>query len=275
MRESIHFAPNERKSAKQQALAVVKALQSSNALPIMRNLMHLRLVLPSDQLDEARAKLRAMDEGAERIQMGDVETHEGSTDDTAAASASAQSVALDCRADPSLYRPIAEMVGTLGGSLHVVALKASGSAAEGGLDAKSRPADSAAARRDSPALPMAGGLVNGNTAAAAVAAMGGAIAGGRGGNMPVAVGRGKGGGKGGSDGKDDPGLAARRAERMFKVNMRSADNGDPVAQLEVGKAYLNGLGVERDPVQARHWLEQAFQQGVQVAKAHLDQVPAD
>jgi TPR repeat protein len=60
---------------------------------------------------------------------------------------------------------------------------------------------------------------------------------------------------------------------MFKINFRSADNGDPVAQLEVGKAYLSGVGVEQDAAQARNWLEQALRQGVQAAKAHLEQLP--
>ena len=36
--------------------------------------------------------------------------------------------------------------------------------------------------------------------------------------------------------------AAARAARMFKLNLRNAENGDPVAQLEVGKAYLEGRG---------------------------------
>ena len=63
--------------------------------------------------------------------------------------------------------------------------------------------------------------------------------------------------------------SAGRAERMFRLNMRSAEQGDPVAQLEVGKAFLDGVGAEQNTELARHWLEQAEQQGVKAATAHL------
>lgn len=59
---------------------------------------------------------------------------------------------------------------------------------------------------------------------------------------------------------------------MFKLNLRNAKQGDPVVQLEVGKAYLNGLGVAADEGQARHWLKQATQQGVNAAKTHLESI---
>ena len=57
---------------------------------------------------------------------------------------------------------------------------------------------------------------------------------------------------------------------MFKLNLRNAENGDPVAQLEVGRAYLGGNGVEADEDQARTWLQQAAQQGVNAAKTQLE-----
>jgi len=257
MRESIHFAPNERKSAKQQALGVVKALQASDALPIMRALMHLRLVMPANKLDEARAGLRGLEGAEERMQLGKVEAHDNSPEAGATAPSDVPFVALECRADPSLYRPIAELVGLFGGSLHMVAHKASGGAAESG-EGSGRVASVVGSGTQAPVAASHDTAVGGTTAAGA----------------PIAPERGEGGRGGGRGGKDDDlAAAARRAERMFKVNLRSADHGDPVAQLEVGKAYLNGVGVEHDAVQARHWLEQALRQGVQAAKAHLDQLP--
>ena len=56
---------------------------------------------------------------------------------------------------------------------------------------------------------------------------------------------------------------------MFKLNLRNAEKGDPVAQLEVGKAFLDGMGVEADVQQGKDWLRQAAQQGVDAAKIRL------
>lgn len=66
------------------------------------------------------------------------------------------------------------------------------------------------------------------------------------------------------------GAADKRAERMFKLNLRNAENGDPVAQLEVGKAYLEGKGVEADEAKGREYLRQAAQQGVKQATSRLE-----
>jgi TPR repeat protein len=55
-------------------------------------------------------------------------------------------------------------------------------------------------------------------------------------------------------------------------NLKSAENGDPVAQLEVGKACLEGKGVERDEAAGRKWLEQAALQGVQAATKRLQEI---
>ena len=64
--------------------------------------------------------------------------------------------------------------------------------------------------------------------------------------------------------------ASSRAARMFKLNMRNAENGDPVAQLEVGKAYIEGKGVDVDASEGKRWLEQAAQQGVNAAISRLE-----
>ena len=50
---------------------------------------------------------------------------------------------------------------------------------------------------------------------------------------------------------------------------KSAEKGDPVAQLEVGKALVDGIGVAADAAQGKAWLEQAAQQGVHAATARL------
>ena len=57
---------------------------------------------------------------------------------------------------------------------------------------------------------------------------------------------------------------------MFKLNSRNAENGDPVAQLELGKAYLDGAGCAADAEQGRHWLQQAALHGVNAAKERLE-----
>ena len=57
---------------------------------------------------------------------------------------------------------------------------------------------------------------------------------------------------------------------MFKLNLRNAENGDPIGQFEVGKAYLDGVGVEVDVQKGRSWLEQAAQQGVNAATSRLE-----
>ena len=56
----------------------------------------------------------------------------------------------------------------------------------------------------------------------------------------------------------------------FRLNLRNAETGDPVAQLEVGKAYLDGKGVEANAAEGRRWLEQAAQQGVNAATSRLE-----
>ena len=57
---------------------------------------------------------------------------------------------------------------------------------------------------------------------------------------------------------------------MFARHLKSAENGDPVAQLEVGKAYIEGKGVGVDASEGKRWLEQAAQQGVNAAISRLE-----
>ncbi|EOD04815.1 hypothetical protein EMIHUDRAFT_453755 [Emiliania huxleyi CCMP1516] len=291
MRETIHFAPSDRKSAKQQALLVIKALQASEAMPIERAHMRLRLLLPQAELGEARERLQALapaGDASGRLQLGEAEAAEEreARDHAATASGSGSGgaeatpppalSALPCSVDPSLYRPIAALVGELGGAVHVVALKAAGEAEE--ADFGLRAAPGLDPRDVSPAVPPRAAAA----AAAAAPPTAGGSGGGRGGGGGAAprgaVGKGAGKGKGSGTtaaagrGGGDAAQDARRAERMFRLNLRSAEAGDPVAQLEVGKAYLHGAGAAADPEQARRWLEQAALQGVHAAKAHLEQI---
>ena len=263
MRETLHFAPQVNKAAKQQALHVVKQLEASDVLPIMRAKMRLRLFFSdASQVEGALASMRKL--GAEASS-----SSSSSSSAPTAASAAAESKlvllpldgdgSIQCHADPILYRPLSELAKSLGGTLQVIELKAStlapdGASASAGTPAPVPPAavaPPAATAPPTPATPRAPATQS------ATPREGGKGGGGRGGG---AAGRGSGGGD----------ADARRAERMFKLNLRNAEKGDPVAQLEVGKAYLDGKGVVADPAEGRRWLEEAKQQGVQQAVSRLE-----
>ena len=48
-----------------------------------------------------------------------------------------------------------------------------------------------------------------------------------------------------------------------------AEEGDPDAQFELGRRYLQGVGLERNDVMALHWIRAAAQQGYARAEAGL------
>ena len=48
-----------------------------------------------------------------------------------------------------------------------------------------------------------------------------------------------------------------------------AEEGDPDAQFELGRRYLQGVGLERNDVMALHWVRAAAQQGYARAEAGL------
>jgi TPR repeat protein len=54
--------------------------------------------------------------------------------------------------------------------------------------------------------------------------------------------------------------------RWFRL---SAEQGNPQAQSNIGVLYANGWGVERNPAQARTWMEQAAAAGDAYAKRWL------
>jgi TPR repeat protein len=64
-------------------------------------------------------------------------------------------------------------------------------------------------------------------------------------------------------------------EEAVRIYRLAAEAGDPRGQLELGRMYLAGEGVERDPMAARNWFEMANAQGhvpatIQIAYAYLN-----
>ena len=264
MRETLHFAPQVNKAAKQQALHVVKQLEASDVLPIMRAKMRLRLFFSdASQVEGALASMRKL--GAEASSSSSSSSSSAPTATSAAAESKLVLLPLDgdgsiqCHADPILYRPLSELAKSLGGTLQVIELKASTLAPDGASASAGTPAPVPPAAVAPPAAtaPPTAATPSAPATQSATPREGGKGGGGRGGG---AAGRGSGGGD----------ADARRAERMFKLNLRNAEKGDPVAQLEVGKAYLDGKGVVADPAEGRRWLEEAKQQGVQQAVSRLE-----
>ncbi len=61
---------------------------------------------------------------------------------------------------------------------------------------------------------------------------------------------------------EDPAAAARWYRK-------AADAGNGYGQMNLALLYVSGLGVERDPVQARHWLEEAQANGFDAVDPRL------
>jgi TPR repeat protein len=64
-------------------------------------------------------------------------------------------------------------------------------------------------------------------------------------------------------------------EEAVRIYRQAAEAGDPRGQLELGRMYLSGEGVEQDPMAARNWFEMANAQGhvpatIQIAYAYLN-----
>ena len=68
--------------------------------------------------------------------------------------------------------------------------------------------------------------------------------------------------------KSDPGVKtpAPAPQSTFEHLLIDAQFGDAQAQLQVGDAYYNGEGVEKDLAQAAYWYEKAAQQGLAEAQ---------
>ena len=321
LRETLHFAPTDKKSAKQQALGVVRQLEQAADFPVMRAQMRLRLRVPDrTAVPRVQQALNELAVSASRAAGGKAA---GSVDGSGGGGGSGggaperlqvmapedlhdETVAIDCLADPGLYRDIGEIATKHSSSLQVLELKAAAQDAGAATASAMAAAPSAAAVSSvsaasgaptaSPATtPSSVGVASaqqqrggGSGAAPSSAraardeaddifarvdgrqARGGRDGGGGKGGGGAAGGKGGGKGGGGKGGGDPEEAARRKAERMFKLNLRNAETGDPVAQLEVGKALLDGVGCEADVSQGRHWLEQASLQGVNAATARLE-----
>ena len=122
MRETLHFAPLATKSAKMQALQVVKQLEASSVLPIARAKMHLRIQIASEHYDGVMHALRAL--GGETAATSSGGGTATSTQEQRLLIGAAERLgggmsAVPCHADPVLYRPLAELAKEMGGSLQV------------------------------------------------------------------------------------------------------------------------------------------------------------
>ena len=61
----------------------------------------------------------------------------------------------------------------------------------------------------------------------------------------------------------------RDIENMIVWERRAAENGHPVAQHNLGNHYLDGLGVEKDPVEGERWLKLSAEHGFMHAQYTL------
>ena len=64
MRETLHFQPSTNRSAKMQALQVIRQLEAANVLPIARARMHISLTVPTERLPAVLAALHALGDGS-------------------------------------------------------------------------------------------------------------------------------------------------------------------------------------------------------------------
>jgi TPR repeat protein len=62
------------------------------------------------------------------------------------------------------------------------------------------------------------------------------------------------------------------AKRLFDYQLKRAQDGSPTAQYDLGVRYLKGDGTEKNPVEARKWLEAAAKQGHDGAKKKLKEL---
>ena len=62
-----------------------------------------------------------------------------------------------------------------------------------------------------------------------------------------------------------------KADTLFELVLLKdrAEGGDPEAQFELGRRYLQGAGLERNDVMALHWVKTAAEQGYPRAQAGL------
>ena len=61
-------------------------------------------------------------------------------------------------------------------------------------------------------------------------------------------------------------------ESPFQSYLASANNGDPDAMFIVGRCYLDGVGTEKDPVEAKKWFNKGAASGNLASKRALLQL---
>jgi ribosome maturation protein SDO1 len=102
----VHYSVNPNKTAKQQALVVIKLLQEKGSLKLERGKMRLLLVLPEGVLQQLKDKdLLA-------------------TVESSSASSTAGAHQVQCLIDPSFFRDINDIVKKDGGSVEVLSANA-------------------------------------------------------------------------------------------------------------------------------------------------------
>eukprot|EP01130_Rhizamoeba_saxonica_P017211 TRINITY_DN8247_c0_g1_i1.p1 TRINITY_DN8247_c0_g1~~TRINITY_DN8247_c0_g1_i1.p1 ORF type:complete len:273 (+),score=63.04 TRINITY_DN8247_c0_g1_i1:45-821(+) len=100
--KQIHYGANPKKSAKQQALQVIKLFQRENVIPIERAKMRIQLSIPAASLDETMQKLEE-----------DIHEVEQTTQEEG------KSIVL-CLIEPNRYRIVNNAVKDVSGSLEVI-----------------------------------------------------------------------------------------------------------------------------------------------------------
>ena len=62
------------------------------------------------------------------------------------------------------------------------------------------------------------------------------------------------------------------AKRLFEYQLKRAQEGSSTAQFDLATRYLKGDGTEKNPAEARRWLDAAAKQGHDGAKKKLKQL---
>ena len=67
-------------------------------------------------------------------------------------------------------------------------------------------------------------------------------------------------------------IAVKSEDSPFESYLRAAKSGDADAMFIVGRCYLDGVGTEKDPEEARRWFNKAAAGGNQASKRALNQL---
>ena len=67
-------------------------------------------------------------------------------------------------------------------------------------------------------------------------------------------------------------IKPKQDDSPFESYLRAAKNGDADAMFIVGRCYLDGVGTEKDPTEARTWFNKAAAEGNQASKRALNQL---